>query len=200
MSSYKKIQEHVIYLKKVALGGACVDCACRDVQVLEFDHVLGIKKYHVFNAPSKKLRIEESKKCVLRCRRCHRIKTMQRKRRASGLCTPDQGFKACYLRNKRVQKQRMVNSIKENVFLSTCEICRWISPAGYSCALDFDHLHPVDKVSKISKMVNSCCSNAKIKKEIAKCQLLCANCHHRVTLCSVGSTLYKPQQKIYTIE
>ena len=41
--------------------------------------------------------------------------------------------------------------------------------------LDFDHLR--DKKYNISRMVHDGFSWKAIKKEIAKCQIVCANCH-----------------------
>jgi len=43
--------------------------------------------------------------------------------------------------------------------------------------MDFDHLPGEDKVKYISKMVARSWSLAKIDAEIAKCELVCANCH-----------------------
>ena len=41
--------------------------------------------------------------------------------------------------------------------------------------LDFDHLR--DKKYNISRMIHDGFSWAAIKKEIAKCEVVCANCH-----------------------
>jgi hypothetical protein len=41
--------------------------------------------------------------------------------------------------------------------------------------LDFDHLK--DKKYNISRMIHDGFSWAAIKKEIAKCEVVCANCH-----------------------
>jgi hypothetical protein len=41
--------------------------------------------------------------------------------------------------------------------------------------LDFDHLK--DKKYNISRMIHNGFSWAAIKKEIAKCEVVCANCH-----------------------
>jgi len=42
--------------------------------------------------------------------------------------------------------------------------------------LDFDHVTG-QKLGNISDMVNNACGLAKIKKEIRKCEVRCANCH-----------------------
>lgn len=46
------------------------------------------------------------------------------------------------------------------------------------CVMDFDHL--MDKAINVSQMVD-CGSLDKVKKEIAKCELVCANCHRMRT-------------------
>src|SRR5690606_5591852 len=53
--------------------------------------------------------------------------------------------------------------------------------------LDFDHLPGVDKKFEISRAVNaSTRSWARIEKEIAKCEVVCANCHRRRTSARAG--------------
>ena len=49
--------------------------------------------------------------------------------------------------------------------------------------LEFDHI--TDKEHNISNMVNSHSLN-KIKEEIAKCEVRCANCHRRKTANQLG--------------
>lgn len=46
-------------------------------------------------------------------------------------------------------------------------------------ALDFHHV--AEKLSTVSRMATSCCSLDTLQSEIAKCQVLCANCHRIVT-------------------
>ena len=46
--------------------------------------------------------------------------------------------------------------------------------------LEFDHLIPKDKVDVISRMVRKV-GMTKLFKEIAKCEVRCANCHRRKT-------------------
>lgn len=52
--------------------------------------------------------------------------------------------------------------------------------------LDFDHLDRTTKEDEICAMVKAGASWDKILKEIAKCQILCANCHRRKTAKQLG--------------
>jgi protein-arginine kinase activator protein McsA len=61
----------------------CVDCGIKDIRVLEFDHVTGIKLFNISSAVGagcswKKIKNEISK-CEVRCANCHRIKTVDRR-------------------------------------------------------------------------------------------------------------------------
>ncbi len=64
--------------------------------------------------------------------------------------------------------RQWVNILKEG---SPCTDCRMIYPYY---VMDFDHLK--DKQFEINKLINSC-SMRKLKAEIAKCDLVCSNCH-----------------------
>lgn len=61
--------------------GGCVDCGIKDVRVLDFDHVRGVKLFTIGNKNSlseKRLRAEIAK-CEVVCANCHRIRTAQRR-------------------------------------------------------------------------------------------------------------------------
>lgn len=47
--------------------------------------------------------------------------------------------------------------------------------------LEFDHIDPSTKKHNISTMVSQGTSIRKLKEELDKCQILCANCHRRKT-------------------
>ena len=69
--------------------------------------------------------------------------------------------------NKQQFKKRL-SEIKEASGCVDCGINNHI-------LLDFDHLK--DKKYNISRMIHDGFSWAAIKKEIAKCEVVCANCH-----------------------
>jgi uncharacterized protein YktB (UPF0637 family) len=69
--------------------------------------------------------------------------------------------------NKQQFKDRL-KKIKEASGCVDCGITNHIM-------LDFDHLK--DKKYNISRMIHDGFSWAAIKKEVAKCEVVCANCH-----------------------
>lgn len=56
-----------------------------------------------------------------------------------------------------------------------CERCGEDHPA----CLQFHHSDPSTKDSSVREAVRNNCSIEKLKEEIAKCEVLCANCHFK---------------------
>src|SRR5271165_2858108 len=78
-------------------------------------------------------------------------------------------FIRCYLKKKQ-EREDFLNKFKNR----PCQDCwGWFEP----CQMDFDHRNPIEKVNSISKMGWDSVSLQKIKLEIQKCDLVCANCH-----------------------
>jgi hypothetical protein len=85
-----------------------------------------------------------------------------------------------YLKNKHKRKTQYTahrkrvrewyRELKKNL---KCERCGFSHPA----ALAFHHKDGKTKVSDISAMVSQTASRKKIEEEIAKCEVLCHNCH-----------------------
>lgn len=75
-------------------------------------------------------------------------------------------------KNKEIRERNRayVRSIKESGACSDCGISDFR-------VLDFDHLPGQEKRAEVSRMVAYGFSIESIKKEIAKCDLVCANCH-----------------------
>ena len=68
----------------------------------------------------------------------------------------------------RKERQEYVRTVKNETPCADCQVSYpyWV--------MDFDHLH--DKEHKISLMVSGY-SMKKLKAEIDKCEIVCANCH-----------------------
>jgi len=81
----------------------------------------------------------------------------------------------------RKRRARLYEIIDRHKLEAGCAHCGYHEDAR---ALDFDHIDPATKVQTISWLVTTSGVNpdnpkhmAKLMDEIAKCQVLCANCH-----------------------
>ena len=135
----------------------CADCggsfaAC----CMEFDHVRGSKRHNLaeMSSWSRAAVLEEMLKCEVVCANCHRIRT-ERRRAARKL-------------NRHLAKFR--------AFVAECKQAPCVECGGCfeATAMDFDHVRGV-KVASISDMWAY--TRVALLLEIAKCDLVCANCH-----------------------
>lgn len=93
----------------------------------------------------------------------------------------DKGYRAqCYALNKPkfvASKKRRIAVIRQWLNeIKEADPCRDCAKFWPSYVMDFDHLDPSIKVDKISRMVFTA-SQEEILAEIAKCELVCSNCH-----------------------
>jgi hypothetical protein len=165
------------YLTKVLKAGACTDCGVTDPAVLEFDHV-GPKTLEVGKLVREAYRLErviaEIANCELVCANCHRRRTRQRAR--SWRIDPDWRAAAdpCPLRRRNLMF--VANHLKS----APCVDCGEDDPA----VLDFDHVGVKrDGVVQLAYREHSIAS---LKREIAECEVRCANCHRRRTIVQQG--------------
>lgn len=76
------------------------------------------------------------------------------------------------LRNNRAIKRAKLADIKAE---RGCCVCGERHPA----CLEFDHCDPTQKVREVGKMADNACSWESIMAEVAKCDVLCSNCHRK---------------------
>lgn len=90
-----------------------------------------------------------------------------------------------YLRNKEIMNNRANESrdsrrakiykiINKRKSETPCADCKQFY---HYTQMDFDHLESSEKVSSIANMIGQTRSLESIETEIAKCELVCANCH-----------------------
>jgi hypothetical protein len=58
--------------------------------------------------------------------------------------------------------------------------------------LEFNHVDPHSKTGNVAELVRSGCSKQRLHDEIAKCEVLCANCHQRFTSSSRTAHYRRP--------
>jgi hypothetical protein len=134
----------------------CVDCGksfppC----VMEYDHVRGSKRWALGKMSNHRREAvsEELAKCELVCCACHRIRSHTRRGDS---------------KIPKVQEFRLwLNAIKSN----PCTDC---GLTLHHTAMDFDHVRG-EKASEVSQMWSW--GRHRVIEEIAKCELVCANCH-----------------------
>jgi 5-methylcytosine-specific restriction endonuclease McrA len=169
----------------------CLDCGIRDLAVLEFDHRDPLQKEveiaelirHVWSWARI---LAEITKCDVVCANCHRKRTARYFgwRKLLGLeeltlpalpkrGTPDyERIKGTRSRLARRHRNRMYlyNYLREH----PCGLCGEADPV----VLDFDHLRDKRREVTILAILSG---RANLVAEIAKCRVLCANCHRRQT-------------------
>ena len=79
--------------------------------------------------------------------------------------------------NAARRRQELMDKVWEYKNNNNCVDCDESDPI----VLEFDHLPQFDKTENISVMIRNGVSWENIQKEIAKCELVCANCHRRRT-------------------
>lgn len=166
------------HVTSVLAEAACADCGLRDPVVMEFDH-LGEKRSNVARllgggATPKRLD-EEIARCEIVCVNCHRRRTARRGGHRRALerwweAPPPPGRATA----------RNIAIAYAALEASGCVDCGLFD----LCVLDFDHV--AGKTSNVIEMARSGCSVVRLRAEIAKCEVRCANCHRRRTALTVG--------------
>ena len=91
-------------------------------------------------------------------------------------------LKKRHKRNSYLSRLRNQQFIWDYLMSHPCECCGEKDPV----VLQFDHIDRTGKTIGISVASRSCASIERIKEEISKCRVLCANCHMRRTAKQMG--------------
>ncbi|KKL50104.1 hypothetical protein LCGC14_2308860 [marine sediment metagenome] len=183
------IKAHVRYLK----GVPCADCGIPySPWVMDFDHVRGKKKFNLSRAYRKVSSIrrtsEEASKCEVVCANCHRDRTQKLHEKSrldsSSVYVPDvvkplpgqtwyeanKARIAARIKIRRLETAAFIRSLKDG---KPCVDCDTVHPYW---RLEFDHLR--EKTISVSHILKEKhWGRKRILKEVAKCDLVCANCH-----------------------
>ncbi|HET8567370.1 MAG TPA: hypothetical protein VFM93_00100 [Candidatus Limnocylindria bacterium] len=148
-----------------AAGGRCVDCGyATTLAALEFHHRDAAQKEFALGGYSggiERLRAEAAK-CDLLCASCHRM-------RHAALDAGRAG--GSVVEHRRRRKARAIRYMG-----ASCETC-WTT--GPDAIFEFHHRDPAEKEFGVSED-GIPRSWEKVLAELAKCVMLCANCHREV--------------------
>lgn len=84
--------------------------------------------------------------------------------------------------NQKRHREKIRGLILEYLQLHPCVVCGEDDPI----VLEFDHIDQATKTKEISKYLSGHAGWDKVKDEIDKCRVLCANCHRRHTYKQLG--------------
>lgn len=110
----------------------------------------------------------EMAKCDVVCANCHRVRTreaMRHRRKRPASNAPSR------ISKERIWKEQ--TSLLAELRSVPCADCGGRYDA---CAMDFDHRDPAAKRYTVTRMIGRH-STAVILDEVAKCDIVCANCH-----------------------
>jgi len=80
-------------------------------------------------------------------------------------------------RNTPLQRRRNAGIAYQYLLLHACVTCHESDPV----VLEFNHKDPRTKLANVADLIRSGCSVNRLLDEIAKCEVMCANCHQRFT-------------------
>ena len=157
-----------------------------NIIILEFDHLEQFEKLFQISkwAGSSKNESDlmcESGKCRILCSFHHQINSqIQKNEKKQKKNRLHRHYQQCTTTKKSTKKsEKNTRFGGPNKQFGKCEICeRPVTPVlpGETAGFDFDHIEPFTKHRGISHMGAYSWENS-ILPEIAKCRLLCSNCH-----------------------
>ena len=158
----------------------CLDCGQRfEPYQMDFDHrEPTTKSFWVTTGRaslmSRERLLAEIAKCDIVCANCHRMRTQIQQRERLAALGPS-AAKSRYIAAAR-ERWRAHGRLLDRLKDVPCADCRG---QFRSCAMDFDHRDPTTKRSAVARLVSQ--SVDRILAEVAKCDIVCANCHRART-------------------
>lgn len=110
----------------------------------------------------------EVAKCDVVCANCHRLRT-QRRQAARPMVASGTSRSLPRKREAWRAQARLLAELRDRPCMDCGET---FAP----CAMDFDHRDPSTKQAAVTRMIGRA-GTARILDEVAKCDIVCANCH-----------------------
>jgi 5-methylcytosine-specific restriction endonuclease McrA len=115
---------------------------------------------------------------MLKCNKCLKEKSKSEFKKCSRI---SRGYiyscKSCEKERKAILKKQKAEEVYFYLAEHSCKYCGETNPLK----LEFDHINKKDKQYNISDMLSKEYSMKSIFNEIAKCRVLCSNCHREKT-------------------
>jgi hypothetical protein len=112
--------------------------------------------------------LAEAAKCDVVCANCHRLRTRRRHREWLASRTPAVSPRIVEKR----ERWRHAADLLDQLRSVPCADC---GGTFAQCSMDFDHRDPAIKVRSVTRMING--SIDRMMAEVAKCDIVCVNCH-----------------------
>lgn len=93
--------------------------------------------------------------------------------------------KAYYRSHPKVQQDKKRRALERRkrilvwFYATFADILKCKCGENHPACMDFHHRDPSTKTASVSNLVRCGSSKARIKAEIAKCDVMCANCHRK---------------------
>jgi hypothetical protein len=163
----------------------CMDCGgVFPPHVRDFDHrdpatkSFGLASENVY-LKSRQVLAAEVAKCDVVCANCHRIRTAAAlegtvpkygfRRSSVPPATPEVARRRDAWRRRRREQMDLLIRLRQ----MPCMSCQGMFPV---CAMEFDHRQGTQKSGLVSQMAGRV-TIRKLLEEIAKCDIVCTNCH-----------------------
>lgn len=111
-----------------------------------------------------------------RCKDCHRIYNRNHYHKNK------ERYKKRIAKNNKDARLRRQKFIYNYLSKNPCIVCGEKDPV----VLDFDHTDRKKKFASVSYMISKGYSISRVKEEINKCEIRCANCHRKKTAKELG--------------
>ena len=117
--------------------------------------------------------LAEVAKCEILCVNCHRVRSRHQHRLRLAMHTPGSSARLVEKRELWRRQAALLDRLRD----VPCADCGGTFPP---CAMDFDHRRADLKASRVTAMIGRA-GDARILAEVAKCDIVCANCHRART-------------------
>ena len=153
----------------------CADCRRSFApHQMDFDHLdPAVKRFRLSSGSSmgasRQRRLDEIAKCEVVCAACHRVRSRDRHRERLGQHTYSRNPDTARRRERWREQAAMLDELRD----APCVDCGRRYPA---CAMDFDHRDGSSKAVGVTRLIGRA-GTTRILAEVAKCDIVCANCH-----------------------